>query len=103
MTQTAKPIDRKRCKNRQSAIGNRQSAIGNRQSAIGNTPPVPDFLRRPAHIRFCQNATAAATSIIPAQAGGNQAGDSFAIFYRKKQMELFSALDNALSQKGKTH
>ena len=37
--------------NRQSAIGNRQSAIGNRQSAIGNTPPVPDFLRRPAHIR----------------------------------------------------
>ena len=40
--------------NRQSAIGNRQSAIGNRQSAIGNTPPVPDFLRRPAHIR-CRN------------------------------------------------
>ena len=35
----------------ESAIGNRQSAIGNRQSAIGNTPPVPDFLRRPAHIR----------------------------------------------------
>ena len=35
--------------NRQSAIGNRQ--FGNRQSAIGNTPPVPDFLRRPAHIR----------------------------------------------------
>ena len=28
-----------------------ESAIGNRQSAIGNTPPVPDFLRRPAHIR----------------------------------------------------
>ena len=38
----------------ESAIGNRQSAIGNRQSAIGNRqypPPVPDFLRRPAHIR----------------------------------------------------
>ena len=48
-----------------------------------------------------QNATAAnaSVSVIPAQAGGNQAGDSFAIFYRKKQIELLSALDNVLSQK----
>ena len=90
--------------NRQSAIGNRQSAIGNRQSAIGNRQSAIPLLC----LIFCaalltsgsQNATAETShSIIPAQAGGNQAGDSFAIFYRKKQMELLSALDNVLSQK----